>query len=469
MNKIKINYQRLLKIFIFLILYFVTAGIIISIFVWSANQRNDFPVFRILIIAFATVLLTKYFIYMFISPWYDVILERKNQRQAKSKARDGNPRVSIIVPAWNEEIGLLSTVKTILESTYRNIEIVVVNDGSTDRSDAIMKAFLEEYNAKNPSGRGNPNIIYHYKENGGKGRALNRGIELSTGEIIISIDADCIVSADAIANFVKCFDDPNVMAAVGNVKIGNTKTILGMIQYMEFLFSFYFKKAESLINTIYIIGGAAGAFRREVFEKIGMYNHRNITEDIELSVRIQNAGMKIVYAHDAIVYTEGATTVGGLMKQRLRWKRGRFQTFYDHRYLFLSIRGHHNKILTCLMLPLAVFGDIQLFFEVIFLLFLYVYSVLTHDFSSFVSGIMVVGSMFFVQVFFNDKTTRRPSFFLLAPIGWLLFYLSTFVEYSALIKSIWGSFRKKEITWQRWQRKGCTDSGAGGISDTQLV
>src|SRR5262249_22839207 len=146
---------------------------------------------------------------------------------------------------------------------------------------------------------------------------------------------------------------------------------------------------DSLFNTIYIIGGAAGAFRREVFEYVGLYSHHNITEDIDLSVRIQEAGMKIVYAPDAVVYTEGASNFGGLLSQRLRWKRGRFQTFFEHHQLFFSKQEHHNKLLTWGVLPLALFGDLQLFFEVLFLVFLYIYSFLTHDFSSFVSGVIV--------------------------------------------------------------------------------
>jgi cellulose synthase/poly-beta-1,6-N-acetylglucosamine synthase-like glycosyltransferase len=247
------------------------------------------------------------------------------------------------------------------------------------------------------------------------------------------------------------------MAAVGNVKIGNTKTMLGTIQYLEFLFSFYFKKTESILNTIYIIGGAAGAFRREIFDTVGVYNHQNITEDIDLSVRIQGEGMRIVYASDAVVYTEGASSLTGLMKQRLRWKRGRFQTFIEHKHLFFSRRSYHNKMLTWVMLPLALFGELQLFFELWFVGFLYVYSYLTHDFSSFISGIVVVSVMFFVQMFFEDSSTKRASFYLLAPIGWLLFYVSTFVEYNALVKSLWGSLRKQEVTWQKWERKGVLD------------
>lgn len=444
---------RVKKICIYFSLYVVTTCIVFSVFFFSPVDGHNFPILRTIIICFASILLTKYFIYMIISPWYDVKVAYHDLKNKKKIAKY-NPRVSVMIPAWNESIGILTTIQSILESTYRNVEIVVVNDGSTDDSDAIIRKFKRSYNAKNRNVEGKIDIVYRYKKNGGKGAALNTAIKLSQGDILISIDADCLVTPDTIKNFVRHFADPKVMAAVGNVKIGNTNGLLGVIQYLEFLFSFYFKKADSVMDTIYIIGGAAGAFRRETLDRVGIYNTTNITEDIELSVRIQDAGMKIVYVGDAVIYTEGATEIKGLMKQRLRWKRGRFETFFQHKHLFFSTKKYHNKLLTWIILPLAWFGELQLSLELFFLLFLYVYSFLIHDFSSFISGIVVVGFMFFIQMLFDDTSTRKTSFFMLSPIGWLLFYVSTFVEFNALFKSIVGLIRKKELKWQKWERKG---------------
>lgn len=447
-----------IKILVFTSLYIGTALLLASIYYWTPYDRNSFPLFRIFIIIFATILLTKYFVYMVVSPWYDVVMYWKEKVRKENKPEKHYPPVSVIVPAWNEEVGLIRTIETILASTYTNLEIVVINDGSIDNSDVLMKAFVKEYDNRPHVIGEKISIVYKYKQNGGKGMALNDGIKISIGEIIISIDADCILLPDTIANFVKYFEDEKIMAAVGNVKIGNQDTLLGTLQYLEFLFSFYFKKADSLFNTIYIIGGAAGAFRRSVFKNIGVYSDVNITEDIDLSVRIQKAGMPIVYASQAIVYTEAATTFKGLAAQRLRWKRGRFQTFYDHRNLFFSDQRKHNVLLSWLVLPLAVFGDIQLLFEVFFIVFLYIYSFITHDFSSFVSGIIIVSSMFFVQIL-DDTTTKRKdsaSLYFLAPIGWLLFYVTTVIEYRALVKAIWGLVMRQEITWQKWKRVGLT-------------
>ena len=433
----------------------LTISLVTSLFIWAPHERNDFPLFRDFIVFFATTLLLKYFVYMIISPWYDVVMRRRQLAIRSLRGLPYRPRVSVIIPAWNEEVGILATLGTILASTYTDLEVVVVNDGSTDDSDAQIQAFVAEYEKERAShevGK-HVDIIYRRKENGGKGRALNYGIALSSGEIIVSVDADCVLEPNTIENFVKYFEDPTVMAAVGNVKIGNTKHILGTLQYLEFLFSFYFKKADSLMNTIYIIGGAAGAFRRSVFDTVGLYNKHTITEDIDLSVRIQEAGMKIVYAADAIVYTEGAGTLGGLMQQRLRWKYGRFQTFFEHRKLFFSSAPRHNKFLTWLILPFAILGDTQLFFEIMFLIFLYIYSLLTHDFSSFASGIIVVSSMFFVQMF-DDRSPKPWRLYILAPVGWLLFYITTFIEYQALLRSISAMFGKQRMKWQTWERAG---------------
>jgi poly-beta-1,6-N-acetyl-D-glucosamine synthase len=410
---------------------------------------------RAVIVFFATVLLTKYTVYMFLCPWFSLMASREDDLVSHF-VRDYQPLVSVMIPAWNEECGLLSTVKSLLASTYKNLEIVVVNDGSTDRSDAMMRNFIEKYEREMTDIPGHVKIIYHYQQNGGKGSALNAAIKLAHGDILVSIDADCIVHKRAVAAFVKAFRDPRVMAAVGNVRIGNTKTLVGTVQYLEFVFSFMMKKADSLFNTIYIIGGAAGAFRREVFNVIGGYSTKNITEDIALSMAIQDQGWKIVYVPDALVFTEGASTLQGLMKQRLRWKRGRFQTFWEFRHMFFSLNPRHNKLLCWLILPITLFSEVQLGLEPLFLLILYLFSFMSGDFTAFVSGIIVVSLMFAVQAW-DIRDEQSPWYMALAPIGWLLFYVCTFVEVYSLTKSIWMHLRKQEMTWQRWQRKGVTD------------
>lgn len=434
---------------IYISLYLISFAFIASIFVVPKRSVVYIPWITDSILFFSFLFLTKYFIYMFLSPWYDTVMAIQRLKYKKHIACY-RPKVSVIIPAWNEEVGLIHTVESVLKSSYSNLEIIVVNDGSTDNSDLLMRDFI----APNDKSENTKKITYHYKENGGKGSALNKGIELSSGEIILTIDADGIIGQDTVKNFITYFANPKVMGAVGNVKVANTDSVIGVTQCLEFIFSFYFKKADALMGSIYIIGGAAGAFRREVFDILGPYSEGNITEDIELTVRMQKAGMKIVYASDAIVYTEGASDIKSLMKQRLRWKRGRIDTFIEYKNLFFSTQKKHNKILSWLVMPFAVLGDTQLIFEIPFIIFLYTVAFITHDFTPFIASIGIVSFIFLVQMFSGDRKYNKISPYILMPIGWLMFYLITIVEVQALSKSIWGIYHNKEVRWQRWERKG---------------
>lgn len=445
---LSIKQTRASEVLNYFLMYVVTAAAILLPFFVGSTYIFEVSYIRNIIVIFAAVLLVKYFLYMILSPIHDIVHRFRHYKYFQNKKYE--PFVSVIVPAWNEEVGIIGTLQSVLANSYRNFELVVINDGSTDNSDRLIRDFIKRYYEQG----GEINIKYKYKENAGKGAALNDGIDISNGDLIISIDADCSVDAEAIAAFVEEFKDPDVKAAVGNVKIGNKKSTVGMVQYLEFLFSFYFKRAESLMGSIYIIGGAAGAFRRQVFESIGKYNTSNITEDIELTVRIQDAGMKISYVPEAIVFTEGASDLNSLKKQRLRWKRGRLQTFLQYPHLFFSTKKKHNKFLTFFTMPLAVFSEIQLLFEIPFVVFLYIFSVLNSDFSSLFAGVVIVGTMFVTQFMFYEKSTRTLSFALLAPIGWLLFYIATYVEAYALLKTISSFVTKSELTWQSWDRKG---------------
>ena len=441
-----------LKIAVYVSLYLITIGIFLSIFFLTPNTSYDYPIIRSVIIFFCSILLVKYFFYMLISPWYDVYHAKIRSRSIEGKNKY-EPLVSILIPAWNESRGIVRTLETILDSTYNKIELVVINDGSTDDSNLCINEFINK-NKTEITKESAIKIKYIYQKNTGKGGALNKAIENSNGEILITIDADCIVNKNTITNFVRHFEDQKVMAAVGNVKVAKANNIISVIQQLEFLFSFYFKKADSLMESIYIIGGAAGAFRRELFDEIGTFNTTNITEDIDISVRIQKSGVKIVYASDAIVYTEGANDFTSLLKQRLRWKRGRFETFIKHRELFFSSDKKHKKILSWIILPCACLAEIQLSMELFFIIFLYVFSFLIHDFSSFIPGIAIVISMFVIQTIFDSTEKKTWSFYLLAPIGWLLFYATTFIEVIALAKSISGLIMGKELKWQKWKRVG---------------
>ncbi len=433
------------KVTVYGLMYLATLGIIGSAFLMVPLTGMDLPYFRAVVIFFATVLLTKYFLFMVLAPWHEVL-------RARTTHKKQHPWVSVLIPAYNEGRGVIETVKTILASDYKRLEVIVVNDGSKDNSDALMRELVATHVQQDIV------LRYFYKENGGKAKALNFALEKAVGDIIITIDADCALLPTSVGEFVRVFDNPKTMAAVGNVRVGNTSTLVGVVQSLEFLFSFYFKKAEAVMGSIYILGGAAAAFRREVFDVVGHFAHDTITEDIELSVRIQKAGFSIDYAANAVVITEGASDINGLCKQRLRWSKGMAETFAKHSDLIFSTDPQHNKVFTWFVLPLTYFGKLQLLLEPWFLIMLYIYAVRSHNFTGFISAMTVVGSIFIVMMVFQGKHNQRKlSFFILAPIGWILFYISTYVEHRALLGTIYCTVTKKEVKWQAWARTGVYD------------
>ncbi|GAC1626264.1 MAG: hypothetical protein NVS4B7_16190 [Ktedonobacteraceae bacterium] len=440
------------KVVIYTFFYAITLVMVVLTVLAHGHQDKHRLLLLIMSVGMSLIALTwvlKSTIYMVLSPWYTyTIMQKKRQHYT--------PLVSVIIPAWNEEVGLVATIKTVLASSYRPMEIVIVNDGSTDRTDQMVRTFIKKYTEAMTEADQYIPLIYQYQKNGGKGSALNTGITLSRGEIIVTFDADCVVHQDAITSFVSYFTDPKVMAAAGNIKIGNTRNILGVIQSLEYMFGFHLKRAEVILGLVFVIGGAAAAFRREVFMKLGDYNTNMITEDMDLSLRIQAAGMKIVYVPEAIVHTEGPSDMQGLMRQRLRWKRGRMEAFHIHKSFFFSTKKQVNKPFFWITLPLVILEDIQGILAAIFIILIYLYSFLSNNFLVLFATMLLVTVTYFI-LFCEDKEYRKLSYLLLTPIVWYLLHLATFVELYALFTALWTFYRKREVKWQVWKRKGVAD------------
>lgn len=414
--------------------------------------------FRNITITLAALMLVKYVFFLVIAPFHPVKEARRALKIARQRKKDGysyHPVVSVLVPAWNEEVGIVRTIRSILESSYDNIELVVVNDGSSDRTGARVKSFFKSSHcmrilAKHPKKR----VRYFRKANGGKGTALNYGVEHSTGEIVLTVDADSALETHAIERLVGYFEDPAVDAVVGRVEVGNNPSLIGFIQKLEYMFGFYYKRAHSVLGAEYVFGGACAAFRRKtVFDEIGLYDTRNKTEDIELTVRCRYFGKKCVYGEDIVAYTEGASDVIGLLSQRLRWKKGRFDTLIKYRSLFFSTKKHHNKFLSWFVFPYLLLQEIQLFFEPIGFTLLLVYSIVSGDYISIAFGLLFIFIVYFVVAVFNAGKIKYR-LLLLFPFTWPLFYFLVWVEYVVLFKSMIMILRGEEVEWQRWNRKG---------------
>jgi peptidoglycan-N-acetylglucosamine deacetylase len=232
------------------------------------------------------------------------------------------PPVTVLIPAYNEEAVIVDTVRAALASGYPNLEVLVVDDGSADHtSELVRKNFGRD-----------SRVRLLTQENHGKPAAMNHGLAVATGEIIVSIDADTIVDAEAIPRLVRHFADPNVGAVAGNVKVINRNSWITRWQALEYITSQNLeKRAFDLLNCIPVVPGAAGAWRAELLRESGGFSGDTVAEDTDLTLTIRRKGWKILYDEEAIGRTEVPDTMEALIRQRFRWTFGTLQAVWKHR------------------------------------------------------------------------------------------------------------------------------------------
>lgn len=233
-----------------------------------------------------------------------------------------SPLVSIIVPAYNEEVNATRTINSLLQQDYKNFEIVFVDDGSKDATYTKVKAAFE----------GTNNVLVYTKINGGKASALNFGIERATGEYVVCIDADTQLKEDAISQLMKKFTGPEVGAVAGNVKVGNEINMITKWQSIEYITSQNFdRRAFDYLNCITVVPGAIGAFSKKAIIDAGGFTTDTLAEDCDLTMRLHRCGYDVKNCTEAISYTEAPETMKQFMKQRFRWSFGVMQCFWKHR------------------------------------------------------------------------------------------------------------------------------------------
>ena len=242
-------------------------------------------------------------------------------KRGKQKST-AQPLVSIIVPAYNENVNAVTTVANLLKSDYPNFEIIFVNDGSKDNTyELVRDAYL-----------GVDKVKVFDKPNGGKASALNMGIQKATAEFVICIDADTQLKTDAISKLMESFVDEDTGAVAGNVKVGNEINMLTKWQSIEYITAQNFdRKAFEILNCITVVPGAIGAFRKEAIEDAGGFTTDTLAEDCDLTIRILRTGYKVKTNSEAIAMTEAPEKMEQFLKQRFRWSFGVMQTFYKHR------------------------------------------------------------------------------------------------------------------------------------------
>lgn len=283
--------------------------------------------------------------------------------------------VTVIAPAFNEELSIVQSVKALLALEYPEHEVIVVNDGSSDDTvGALMRGFdLEEIEReqiaalqttrirKTYRSRKFPNLLVVDKDNGRKADAANAGIGFARTPLVCVIDADSIIEPDGLLRAAEPFmhDDGKLMAVGGTIRIVNGCEVEGgslrkigiadgwvpRFQVVEYLRAFLTARvANSSFNTLMLISGAFGMFRRSALIEIGGYRHDTVGEDLELVVRIhrhmreQKRDYAIEFVPDIVCWTEAPADLAGLKGQRARWQQGALETLVRHRRMMCNPR-----------------------------------------------------------------------------------------------------------------------------------
>jgi len=262
-------------------------------------------------------------------------------RRPHAKASIGfNPRVAVLIPAYNEETVIVRTVRSVLKSDYQNLHVIVIDDGSSDRTyEVTHQAYEEEIMA------GRVQVLT--KPNGGKAAALNYALDRIEEEVYVGIDADTVIAPDAISKLIPHFEDPRIGAVAGNAKVGNRVNLWTSWQALEYITSQNFeRRALDLFNVVVVVPGAIGAWRTAAVKAVGGYPVNTVAEDADLTMALLEMPLKVVYEDRSLAFTEAPVDVSGLMRQRFRWSFGILQAVWKHRLAFIR-----NKAMGFFALP----------------------------------------------------------------------------------------------------------------------
>ena len=360
---------------------------------------------------------------------------------------DFYPLISVVIPAYNEEKTIIGCVESVLNQTYRHRQIIVVDDGSTDKTPELLDDLKARFEADGSSYSeftddipADQRLIIVHQQNGGKSTALNHGIrDFADGEIITVLDSDSTLAKDALLNMSQHFVDDNVIAMADNVRIAKPKRMIEHIQEFEYLLGYRLKGSEEILGLEYIIGGIGSSFRRWALEEVGFYDTDTVTEDIDLTMKLLNhfgnTKYRFGYAEDVIAYTPPVHYFGQLLKQRYRWKYGRFKALFKyHQMMFSKDTKKYTRTLSWWKLPKVFFEELMMLIDPIMLGWAIYLAAHYFDLTTF-STIIVLYFVFGIASILPEKMPMKQQAYLilLSPFAFLMLYVINLVDYISLI------------------------------------
>ena len=263
------------------------------------------------------------FVSLFVSLfWLQVMYLKKKETYSNNY----HPNVSILIPAHNEEKTITKTIKSVLKLDYPKdrLRIIVINDNSKDKTKEVAKKFKRV-------------LVIDNKHKGiGKASALNYGLKFVNTELFAVLDADSEVSPDSLKKLVTLFKDKEVAAAISEIKVKNLHNTLTHIQRIEYILATFIRKLMSKIDTLHITPGVLSVYQTDIVKKLHNFDENNITEDLEIAMRLRYNNYKVEMHEDAITYTNVPFTFSKLWNQRIRWFRGFIQNNLKYKKMIMS-------------------------------------------------------------------------------------------------------------------------------------
>jgi cellulose synthase/poly-beta-1,6-N-acetylglucosamine synthase-like glycosyltransferase/spore germination protein YaaH/peptidoglycan/xylan/chitin deacetylase (PgdA/CDA1 family) len=370
------------------------------------------------------------------------------------------PRVAVLIPAYNEEKVIERTIQGALDSDYPNLRVIVIDDGSKDRTLEIARRVFA---AEEAAGR----VVILTKPNGGKAEALNYGLEhIGDAEIFVGIDADTIIAPDAIVRMVPHFLDPRVGAVAGNAKVGNRVNLWTRWQALEYITSQNFeRRALNTMGAVSVVPGAIGAWRTSLVREAGGYHVDTVAEDADLTMALLRDGYRVEYEDLALAFTEAPTSANALMRQRFRWSFGILQAIFKHKGVFarkgvLGVVALPNILIFQILLPL-----VSPFIDIMFLVGVIWYFIQKHfhpestDPASFQRLLLFFGAFLVIDFLASSlafalerrQPEAREDAWLLSQV-WLQRFAYRQVFSLVLFRTLKRAFQGRPFAWDKLER-----------------
>jgi len=387
---------------------------------------------------------------------YDIWQMRRKASQPK-RHKGILPLVSVIIPAHNEEVSIAQCLDSVRRNSYRKVEVIVHNDRSTDATRQIVVAYQKKY----------PNFalrLINRRKQSGKANGVNYGIKhYAKGDLIMTLDADCILEKRAIRNAVDYFADEKVAGVAANVRLADRPSILGILQQFEHMIGYRSKKFYTMANCEFIVGGVASTYRKDLLKRVKYYDTDTVTEDIGLSMKIAAEGNRenrIVYAADVVATTESVHDFRSLVKQRYRWKMGCLQNLLKYMHITGKTSDLHTKSLTWYRFPMAFLSELILIVQPVILLYVLILSLQYHTLGLFLGAYITITGYVLLTIWPDEHlTTRRKlSLSLYAPGLYFVFFIMDAVQLAAIARCLFNvrllTRQAVEHTWISPKRTG---------------